>query len=485
MARRISILLIALLLVSCDKEVFTDLVESSVTTFGKVFISTNPKGYKLYIDNKYMNLVTPDSIPYISEGPHSLILKSDLFSDSTLNIEVNKSKPVSLSIDMMKNPRFFAKVLCSSNPQGAKIFLNDQPTSFTTPATLTNIYPGNVEVKFLKNQYWDDSVVVRIKGGESTNIYRILEDTSRTVSYRTSNSKISSNVISKVVIDKNNNKWIGSIDHGLMKFDGKKWTSYENAGVINGTRVQDLLIDKRGRLWVGTANGLTVFDGLNWQSYTDKLPSSNVSALEEDVNGNIWIATTDGLVKYNNSSFQTFDRSNTNMPLFNLTALSSAQNGDIWIGTSSSGIIRYRNGNWNLFVTGSRPGLDGVSNIIQDLIVDKNGNLWTFHSENKFEGVAASLTFMSSSGLVWIFKQLPILFTLEINSFYLDSAGNIWMSVNGGLLKYSDTEPLKVYDPDTNGFFSKQCTSFAIDQNGDGWLTTLGSGIAKLKKGTF
>ena len=28
-----------------------------------------------------------------------------------------------------------------------------------------------------------------------------------------------------------------------MKFDGKNWTSYEDAGVIDGKRIQDLLID--------------------------------------------------------------------------------------------------------------------------------------------------------------------------------------------------------------------------------------------------
>lgn len=486
MKKIISIVLITLILVSCDKEVFIGLVENNVTNFGKIFVTSNPKGYKLYVDDKYMNVSSPDSIPFVSEGIHKLTLKHDLFSDSSMSVEVKKQSALLVSIDMMQNPRFYSKVICSTNPEGAKIFLNDQPTNMVTPAVLTKVYPGLPEIKFIKNQYRDDSIVVKIKGGEYTEIYRILEDTSRTVSYRTNNSKISSNVLSKVVVDKNNNKWIGSIENGLMKFDGKKWTSYENAGVIKGNVVQDLLIDKKGRLWVGTTRSLTVFDGISWQSYTDKLPSEVVTALDEDADGNIWIATFGGLVKYDNNSFQVFTSQNTGLPLNNLSSLSTSKTGEIWVGSSlnTSGILRFDGSKWTRYLT-SKMDLEtrNVSNIIKDLVVDNNGNLWSYHVfDAALEVVSALLRF---DGSQWQEVKLPILFYLQINSFYPDNEGNVWMSAEGGLLKYSYSKPLKVFDPDTNGFFSKQCTSFIIDLNGDGWLTTLGGGIAKLKKGTF
>jgi ligand-binding sensor domain-containing protein len=323
-----------------------------------------------------------------------------------------------------------------------------------------------------------------VKGGQYTEIYRILEDTSRTVSYRMNNSKISSNLLSKVVVDKNNNKWIGSIDHGLIKFDGKNWISYENSGVITGTRVQDLLVDKSGKLWVATSRSLAVFDGINWLSYTDRLPSNNVLALEEDVNGNIWIATFDGLVKYVNGTFQTFTRTNTEVPLINLSSVSSSKTGEIWAGSSLTGIFRYDGTRWTQY-TASKMDLDksNISDIVKDMIVDSKGNLWSYQQESPSLGVVSAL--LKYNGTQWFSISLPILFPLELNSFYLDPQGNLWMSVNGGLLKYNDSSPLKVFDSDTNGFFAKQCTSFVIDLNGDGWLTTNGGGIAKLKKGTF
>ncbi|MFA5804167.1 MAG: hypothetical protein WC879_05955 [Melioribacteraceae bacterium] len=57
----------------------------------------------------------------------------------------------------------------------------------------------------------------------------------------------------------------------------------------------------------------------------------------------------------------------------------------------------------------------------------------------------------------------------------LELVSNIWMALNGGLVKYNETQLLKFYDSDSNGFFSKLCTSFSLDLNGDGWLATKGA----------
>lgn len=482
-AKGISIFILLIFFCSCSKEVFTGLIENNITEYGKIFVSTNPKGYKIFIDNRNMAVISPDTVSYLTEGKHKLTLKHEVLSDTNMIVEVKKLSTQSFSIDMMKNPRFYSKIYCTTIPSGAKIYLNDQPTGFITPYTIQNLYPGQYEIKFLKNLCRDDSIVVKVKGGEYSQFNRILEDTTRTVSYRTVNSKVSSDLLSKVVVDKNNFKWIGSIDHGLMKFDGKNWTSFENANVLNTTRIQDLLIDKGNRLWVATAKGLSVFDGISWQSFDDKLPSQNVLALEEDVNGNIWVGTDNGLVKYNNISFQVFNKSNTEMPIDYVTALSSAKNGDVWIGTNRSGVIKYSGNKWTLYQTSQRDNLLGISDRIQDLIVDNNGRVWIFHKEIIGEEGLSYLT--QIVGTNWTFIQLPILFALQVESFYLDVDSNVWMAIQGGLIKYSESKPLKVFDANEYGFFSRMSTSFAIDLKGDGWLTTMGAGIVKLKKGTF
>ena len=484
MKKIIFISFIIICFVSCEKEVFTGIVENNIYEYSKLFVNSNPNGYKIYIDDKNSASKTPDTIAWLTEGRHKLTLKHDIYIDSTINVDIQKSSVQNVSIDMLKNANFYSKVYCSTTPSGAKIYLNDQPTNLITPAIITNIFPGTCKIKFAKNQYRDDSIMIYIHGGEIKEVSKLLEDTSRTVNYRTTNSKISSNSLSKVIVDKFNNKWIGSLDQGLIKFDGKNWTSYNNSNVLSSNRVQDLLYDKKGRLWVGTYKGLTVFDGLSWKYFDDILPAADIRALEEDVYGNIWIATFDEIAVYNNSTFQIFNRNNTDMPLYDLSSIASSKNGDVWIGTNNGGVIQYSFGQWSLFETNQRPNLDGVSNRIKDLIVDNLGNIWIFHYAIASEGLESCLTYMSGS--IWVFKQLPILFPLVISSFYIDEQNNLWMAITGGLIKhnaynYSTT----VYDSNTYGFFSNQSTSFCLDQNGDGWLTTLGGGITKLKKGNF
>jgi len=481
----LSSLLIIISIISCEKDVFTGLVDSPVPNYGKIFISSNPNGYKIFIDNKNMGVVSPDTVLYLTEGQHKLNLKHDFYTDTTMTISVSKSEIKIISIDMLKNPRFFATLTLSSIPSAAKIYFNDKLiNNVVTPTVIRNIYPGSYEIKLTKINCRDDSTNLIIKGGQSTDIQRILEDTSRTVSYRTNNSKILSNVLSKVAVDKFNNKWIGSIDRGLMKFDGKNWTSYDNTGVIEGLRIQDILVDKNGIVWVATVMGLFNFNGITWKNLTSNLPSNNVTALEEDYFGNIWIGTLEGLVKYDNNSFQIFTIANTDVPLKFISSISASGNGDVWIGTSVYGFIKYDSGKWTLFNTSQRDPLSGMSNQIVDLIADRNGTVWAFHESLPTEGKAGGLT--EFNGIVWTFKQLPLLFPLAVKSFYLDDKNNIWMAISGGLIRYNDAaSSIKVYDSDTYGFFSTQSSSFCIDLNGDGWLTTSGGGITKIKKQVF
>ena len=485
MKKIIIIFLLILGIISCEKDVFTGLVDNPIPEYGKIFVSSNPGGYKIFIDGKNMGVVSPDTVLYLTAGQHKLNLRHDLFSDTTLTITVDKSTVKIISIDMMKNPRFYATLTLYSIPSAAKIYLNDQLiNNIVTPTTIRNVYPGKYELKLSKKDCRDDSTNIVAKGGENVVIQRILEDTSRTVSYRTNNSKISSNSVNKVVVDKFNNKWIGTVDHGLMKFDGKNWTSYENTGVIEGSRIQDLLVDKKGTLWVASIKGLFTFNGNTWMTLTNNLPSENVIALDEDIIGNIWIATLNALVKYNGSSFKVFNSANSDVSIINLSSLTSSKNGDIWVGSSGSGLLKFNGITWtNYLAVGMDLEPPKVSNIIKDIIVDKNGNLFSFHAADPPSGARRAL--IRYDGTNWLELRLNLLFAYDVESFYLDNDNNVWMALNGGLVKYSATHIVKFYDSDSYGYFSKWCTSFALDLNGDGWLATIGAGIAKLKKGTF
>lgn len=69
------------------------------------------------------------------------------------------------------------------------------------------------------------------------------------------------------------------------------------------TVINAFLIDDNRNYWIGTSNGLYLFDNKK-QSLTEYttengLPSNNISALLKDKEGNIWISTNQGISQYN------------------------------------------------------------------------------------------------------------------------------------------------------------------------------------------
>lgn len=70
------------------------------------------------------------------------------------------------------------------------------------------------------------------------------------------------NVISTCMVIKNEVIWIGTKESGLIKFDRatKKTTHYTTQNGLCNNLVYSILEDTKGRFWLGTANGLSVFD---------------------------------------------------------------------------------------------------------------------------------------------------------------------------------------------------------------------------------
>ncbi len=86
-------------------------------------------------------------------------------------------------------------------------------------------------------------------------------------SYTPSNSNLKTGYISAIAF-RNNDVWVGtgfcgqvSDNKGLYKFDGTTWTSYVNDNnTFPGTCVNDLVVDKNNNLWIGSSWGLTKVD---------------------------------------------------------------------------------------------------------------------------------------------------------------------------------------------------------------------------------
>ncbi|MBS3944703.1 MAG: PEGA domain-containing protein [Melioribacter sp.] len=486
MKNKIQILLIVIsisVLVSCDKEVFTGVTEIPPVESEKLFVSSTPPGFRIYVDDKYMGVVTPDTVKWLKSGAHKITLRNNLYlHDTVFNVSLTEKVLTKVDINLLTNPNFYGKIYCMSLPSGATIFLNNVNTGFTTSKQINGLVPGNYTVKFRKNLCRDDSVQFLIKGGQYLEIYKLLEDTTRSVNYRTTNSKITSDALTKIIVDKYNNKWIGTFNRGLFKYDGKNFTAFDN-GFLGDARITDFLIDRRDRLWIAYSTGLVVLDGNNWSTLSGNLPSYVVNALEEDKDGNIWIGTYAGLVKYDGVNFQVYNKLNSPLTDNNIQVLTLLKNGSIAIGTSRGGMFIKNNNNWVHHNIAEDLAEDKIANNVID-IIEYNNVLWAYILGDTFEGTRSSyIKFVNG---VWEKYSLPLQFAVEPVSFYIDLANNLWIAGKTGLVKLNSANQAKIFNTQDYSFYGNyHCTSVVVDNSGDVYTTTLGGGLVKIKKGNY
>lgn len=124
--------------------------------------------------------------------------------------------------------------------------------------------------------------------------------------------------------DRKGNLWFGNNGAGLFRYDGKNLTNFtEEKGLNNpdfsasgkpslGTlaRVYSINEDNNGNIWVGTVDaGVWKYDGKDLTNYTTKngLTSNAVNTIYKDQNGELWFGTDgNGICKFNGKTFTEF-----------------------------------------------------------------------------------------------------------------------------------------------------------------------------------
>lgn len=122
-----------------------------------------------------------------------------------------------------------------------------------------------------------------------------------------SESSIRDHYIWSVLVDRQNNVWVGGSSGYLDVWDSKTekfiyLNIYEAEEVSHSIEV--LFEDTKGRIWVGTeGGGLKVVDDkengtIRTFTTQDGLPSNNIQAIEEDDQGRLWISTNHGIAHF-------------------------------------------------------------------------------------------------------------------------------------------------------------------------------------------
>ena len=189
------------------------------------------------------------------------------------------------------------------------------------------------------------------------------------VSYSTENTMLVDNQINDILIV-DGIKWIGT-NWGLYTFDNSTWINYSE--YLPNPQVRCLSVDNNGLLYVGTLDGIAVYNGADWYTITSEksiLPG-HINEIVFDSQNIAYIGTIDGLYKMENDNITLLLDSSSLEPTFINVRCLEKKGDSLCIGTVNGGLGYYYNDSISWY-NGSN-GL--IDNTATDLLVSAE-NLW-------------------------------------------------------------------------------------------------------------
>ena len=249
--------------------------------------------------------------------------------------------------------------------------------------------------------------------------------------------------------------------------------SLNHYGTFNSGLIQDqvfsMKVDSKGNKWFGTLNcQVSKFDGTNWTSFTlpDSIQIHNmVTAIEEDKEGNIWFGTYLGYVyKYNHVSF---------MRMLTLgkrvQCISKDRQDQLWFGTSNYGVYKYDGVN---VVQYNTLNSKLTNNSVLDILQDKTGKYWfaTAFGISMFDGDTTWEQFSKTDGSLGYMGTVVCL--------AVDRDNQLWCGAMGIGLYALQGNTWKEYTPKNSGLVGSEVRGLTFDENNALWVATT-SGITK------
>jgi signal transduction histidine kinase/ligand-binding sensor domain-containing protein len=247
---------------------------------------------------------------------------------------------------------------------------------------------------------------------------------------------------------------------------------------IHGTRIQALLSDPDGCLWIGTNGGLARFVNGEVETLpvTDTLSSASILSLLEDREGDLWVGTeTGGLHILRDARFEVVD-TRDGMSSDNTTTVVEDRTGALWVGTGGGGLdalTQTPGGARNTRTYTVRDGL--LSDVILSLAPAPNGDMWV--------GTPDGLNLIRR-GRVDSYTSADGLPDDFVRSLLVDADGSLWIGTRRGLTHWINAPARARMQTFThvNGLGSDLVGAMARDARGSLWVATL-AGLSRLDGG--
>ncbi len=287
--------------------------------------------------------------------------------------------------------------------------------------------------------------------------------------------------------------WFGTKD-GLSKFDGRQFEVYKHDRANNSTlssslNINALLTDSKGNLWVGTQNGLNKYipesnSFIRFQYHPKEkntISNNAIRCIYEDRQNNIWIGTDSGLNKLVGGRYFEQFISNHGTGIANnvVKAIYQAHDNTMWIGTQNgltSMVLKNNGYHFKTYFHSDKDHTSLAANDINSITEDLNHNLWI---GTHFKGLDL---FDKSTSTFKHFTQYPNgLSSNVIRKIKVLNDGKLWIATLNGINVFDPVnQKFTVYqhNPEDPGSLN-QNSIYDIFQDAAGsvWVGTYYGGI--------
>ena len=280
--------------------------------------------------------------------------------------------------------------------------------------------------------------------------------------------------IERLLRDREGSLWIGTQDRGIVHVHQGRTDAFTRSDGLSGNRVSCIFVDREGNTWVVTSEGLDRFRGfavstLNVsQGLADAVVGSVLASRDETV----WLSTYGGLSRWDHGQISIprtgSARLDGKLDGEAPTSLFQEKRGRIWIATTRKfGYLE----NGRFEAVSDIPG-----GVVHSIAEDNAGNLWIANQDH-------GLIRLSQQNQVqrvpwsWLGHKDPA------RALAADPAGRgLWLGFyNGGLAYFADGKVQASYSS-ANGLGEGLVNDLRFDRDGTLWAATEG-GLSRLKSG--
>jgi ligand-binding sensor domain-containing protein/signal transduction histidine kinase len=265
--------------------------------------------------------------------------------------------------------------------------------------------------------------------------------------------------------------WAGSVSEGLFQFKGGKLTAINASSGLSDNLVESLLVDREGKLWVGTDSGLNRLRRKNLFVFGQEegLGSGAVLGLAEVAPGVIWAAkSAEGLYRWEGRTFSRLNAAGLPPGDPRVTALLVTRDGSCWVACAR-GLLRFKDPQ----AVADESRLIGLTNLpILALAEDFDGRIWAGTRDGELWRLARGN---------WM-KQTNVWQNHAVTALVADPEGSLWVGTDGKGVYRIRAESRAHFDK-AAGLMSDSIRTLYLAADNTLWIGTAGGGLSCLKNG--